>query len=167
MKRDRNFSIVALLLLAAIIPGTAAALSVIAETRQTSAGDYPICTAPCECISENAAAMRWGAEGYEKCSKSICGQDADADIQYYCIHRVGSAVAAPAVTTTVPAPTLPPATVSTAAITTQVSTAAVPQTPLAGAVPLAGITTKSPAGAATILAALGIALGAFAAIRRK
>jgi hypothetical protein len=46
----------------------------------------------------NEAAQRWGAEGYETCSKSICGQSADAMTQYYCIHQIGG-TSSPAVTT--------------------------------------------------------------------
>jgi hypothetical protein len=46
----------------------------------------------------NEAAQRWGAEGYETCSKSICGQSANAMTQYYCIHQIGGSTSA-AVTT--------------------------------------------------------------------
>ncbi len=66
-----------------------ASVGIIAETQTISAGEPPVCTAPCVCISENEAAQRWGVEGYERCSKSICGQSANADIPYYCMHQIG------------------------------------------------------------------------------
>lgn len=75
----------------------AAGVGIIAETRDVSGGGTPVCTAPCECISEAEAAMRWGAEGYDRCSKTICGQSANAMVQYYCFHPVGG-VAASSVT---------------------------------------------------------------------
>jgi hypothetical protein len=74
----------------AVICGIAgAAVGIIAETQTISVGEPQVCTAPCECISMNEAAQRWGAEGYETCSKSICGQSGNAMTQYYCIHQIG------------------------------------------------------------------------------
>ena len=75
--------IVVILGMVAVMCGTvSAATGIVAETQKTSAGEYQACTAPCECISESTAAIRWGAQGYERCSKTICGQDARGDIQY-------------------------------------------------------------------------------------
>ena len=68
------------------------------DEREPRVGSPNACTAPCECISMNEAAQRWGAEGYETCSKSICGQSANAMTQYYCIHQIGGS-SSPAVTT--------------------------------------------------------------------
>jgi hypothetical protein len=83
----------------AVMCGTVgAAASIGATNEHPGVGSPNVCTAPCECISMNEAAQRWGAEGYEMCSKSICGQSADAMTQYYCIHPIGGS-SAPAVTT--------------------------------------------------------------------
>lgn len=74
----------------AVMCGTAsAAMGIIAETQTTSAGYYPVCTSPCICISENEAAQRWGAEGYDRCNKNVCGQSANGMTQYYCLHQIG------------------------------------------------------------------------------
>ena len=75
-----------------------AATSIGATNENPGLGSPNACTAPCECISMNQAAQRWGAEGYETCSKSICGQSADAMTQYYCIHPIGGS-SSPALTT--------------------------------------------------------------------
>jgi len=72
----------------------AAGVGIIAETHETSGVSAPGCTAPCECISLTEAMNRWGADGYDYCSKTVCGQSADAMTQYYCIHQAGSSVAA-------------------------------------------------------------------------
>ncbi len=109
-----------------------AAMGIVAETHETSGVTEPACTAPCECISLTEAMHRWGTDGYDYCSKTVCGQSADAMTQYYCLHQSGSS-AAPA------------------------------QAPGAAA----GVTQKSPANAATILAAIGISLLAVVAMRRK
>jgi hypothetical protein len=122
-----------------------AAVGIVAETRETSGVSAPVCTAPCECISESAATARWGVNGYEMCSKTICGQSADAMVQYYCIHQ--AAIPASAATT---APTQVP-----------VASAAIP------AAPAAGVTQKSPVGVATILSAIGAVLLASTGMRRK
>ena len=74
----------------------AAAMGIVAETHETSGVSEPVCTAPCECISLTDAMHRWGADGYDYCSKTVCGQSADAMVQYYCLHQSGSSVAAPA-----------------------------------------------------------------------
>lgn len=122
-------------------------MGIVAETRETSGIDAPVCSAPCQCMAETAAIAQWGVNGYEMCSKTICGQSADAMVQYHCIHQTAS-TAAPAVTS---APAQVP-----------VQSAAVPAASLA-----AGITQKSPVGIVTVLAAMGAALLAAAAMRRK
>ena len=76
-------------MLAAMCGTVSAQVGIIAETQTIEVGSPPVCTAPCECISENEAAQRWGTNGYERCSKTICGQSANADIPYYCMHQVG------------------------------------------------------------------------------
>jgi hypothetical protein len=124
----------------------AAAVGIIAETHETSGVSAPVCTAPCECISESAAIAQWGVNGYEMCSKTICGQSADAMVQYYCIHQAASTVAG---ATTAPAQA-------------PVSGTAIPAAPAA-----AGVTQKSPVGIATILAAIGAVMLVAAGMRRK
>jgi hypothetical protein len=121
-------------------------VGIIAETHETSGVSAPVCTAPCECISESAAIAQWGVNGYEMCSKTICGQSADAMVQYHCIHQAASTVAG---TTNAPAQA-------------PVSGTAIPAAPAA-----AGVTQKSPVGIATILAAIGAAMLAAAGMRRK
>ena len=157
----------------AVMFGTvSAATGIVAETQATSVGDYPVCTAPCECIAESTAALHWGAAGYEMCSKTICGQSADAMVQYYCFHQVGNTVAAPAVTMTAVTMTVL-TTVSQetvqAPVQTQVSSAEVTANPSpSSTLPAAGaVTQKSPVGIATILAAIGASLLAAAGMRRK
>jgi hypothetical protein len=145
---NRYIRIMVILGMVAVICGTvsAAGVGIVAETHETSGAEAPVCTAPCECISESAAIAQWGVNGYEMCSKTICGQSADAMVQYYCIHQVGSMAS---VATTAPAQ----APVQSAAI------------PAASAA--AGVTQKSPAGIATILIAIGAVLLAAAGTRRK
>jgi len=132
----------------AIVCGTAGAdgVGIIAETHVTSGAEYPACTAPCECMAESAAIAQWGATGYEMCSKSICGQSADAMVQYHCIHQAGSTVSA----------------VTSAPTQVPVSGTAIPVSSAAAAT-----TQKSPAGVATGLAAIGAALLAAGPVRRK
>jgi len=132
-----------------VICGTVSAegMGIIAETHETSGVDAPVCTAPCQCMAETAAIAQWGVNGYEMCSKTICGQSADANVQYHCIHQVAS-VAAPAATS---APAQVP--VQSAVVT--------------AAPPAAGITQKSPVGIATIIAVIGAVLLVSAGIRRK
>jgi hypothetical protein len=121
-------------------------MGIIAETHETSGVSAPVCTAPCECMSLTQAMQRWGADGYDYCSKTVCGQSANADVQYYCIHQIAS-----------------PATVATnAPAQAPAPAAAAPAAPAA-----AGIQTKSPVGVATIIAAIGVALLAAAGMRRK
>jgi hypothetical protein len=98
-------------------------------------------------MAESNAIAQWGVNGYELCSKTICGQSADAMVQYHCIHQ--SASTAALVATSAPAQV-------------PVQSAAAPATP-----PAAGITQKSPVGIATVIAAMGAALLAAAAMRRK
>ena len=100
MTMNRSIRIVIIIGMIAVMCGTvSAAMGIGAENPNPSSGAaYPACTAPCECISMNEAAQRWGAEGYETCSKSVCGQSANAMTQYYCIHQIGGSTSA-AVTT--------------------------------------------------------------------
>jgi hypothetical protein len=138
MNGNRYVRIVVILGLVAGMCGTvsAAGMGIVAETHETLGVEAPVCTAPCECISESAAIARWGVNGYEMCSKTICGQSADAMVQYHCIHQAGSTVSG---ATTAPAQ----APARCAAI------------PVASAA--AGVTQKSPVGIAPLLAAIGIA----------
>ena len=80
----------------AVICSTVSAVSIGAEPHVTSGVDAPVCSAPCECLSLTQAVQRWGTEGYDYCSKTVCGQSANADVQYYCLHQAGSTAAAPA-----------------------------------------------------------------------
>jgi len=89
-------------------------------------------------MSETAAIQRWGADGWERCSKTVCGQSADAMVQYYCIHQSGSSVSS------VSAPAQAPA----------------------GAAPSASATLKSPMNTGGIIFALGCILMAVG-YRRK
>ena len=167
MMGDRYLGIVISLLMVAAMCGTvSAATGIVAETQARSVGDYPVCTAPCECISENTAGIRWGAQGYEKCSKTICGQDADGTIQYYCIHKLGSTVPETTATATVRVATAA-TTVPQGTVNAPVTSAAVPATPLPALLETGAVTRKTPVGIATILAAVGIALLAAAATGRK
>jgi hypothetical protein len=161
-------------LIAVMCGAVSAATGVVAETQKMSVGAYPACTAPCECITENTAAIRWGAEGYEKCSKSICGQDAKGDIQYYCIHKIGSTVSATTAVsasigaTTAPAVTITaPAAVSEETVNAPDTSAVVTATPSFTRPVTGAVTLKTPVGIATILAAIGAALLAAAGTRRK
>jgi len=99
MTMNRFIRIVLILGMLAVMCGTvSAAMGIGATNENPGVGSPNACTAPCECISMNEAAQRWGAEGYETCSKSICGQSANAMTQYYCIHQIGGSTSA-AVTT--------------------------------------------------------------------
>ena len=82
----------------AVMCGTVSAegMGIIAETHETSGVNAPACSAPCECLSLTQAMQRWGTDGYDYCSKTVCGQSANADVQYYCLHQTGSSAAAPA-----------------------------------------------------------------------
>ena len=123
--------------IAAVICSTVSAVSIGAEPHVTSGADAPACSAPCECLSLTQAMQRWGADGYDYCSKTVCGQSANADVQYYCLRQAGSSAAAPASG----------------------------QAPGAAAPAAAG--QKSPVGIATVLAAIGGMLLAGAGLRRK
>jgi hypothetical protein len=125
---------------------SADSVGIIAETHETSGAVSPVCTAPCECVSESAAIARWGVNGYEMCSKTICGQSADAMVQYYCIHQVGSTAS---VATTAPAQA-------------PVQSAAIPAASVA-----AEVTQKSPVEIGILFAAIGTALLAVVGKRRK
>jgi|WetSurMetagenome_2_1015567.scaffolds.fasta_scaffold02005_4 hypothetical protein len=146
---QKYFRVLLILGMAAVICGTVSAegMGIIAETHETSGVDAPVCTAPCQCMAETAAIAQWGVNGYEMCSKTICGQSADASVQYHCIHQT----AAPAAQSVTNAPAQVP-----------VQSAAVPAAP-----PAAGVTQKSPAGIAIVFTAMGAALLAAAAMRRK
>jgi hypothetical protein len=135
----RTYARILLILgMVAAVCGMVSAVSIGAEPHETSGVNAPVCSAPCECISLTEAMHRWGADGYDYCSKTVCGQSADAMTQYYCLHQTGSSAAG----------------------------AAPAQAP-AAAVPAAGVTQKSPVGIAAIIAAVGAALLAAAALRRK
>lgn len=174
---NRYVRIVVILGMVVVMCGTAtAAVGIGVQTQATSFGEYPVCTAPCECISESTAAIRWGAEGYEKCSKSICGQDAGGNVQYYCIHQVGGTVAASTTATTAAAATAAAAPAGTPAamaavqetmVNSTVTTAAVPATPSSTWPPPGAVPQKTPVHSATILAAIGAALLAVQGMRRK
>jgi hypothetical protein len=169
MMGNRYVRILVIFGMVAVMCGTvSAATGIGVETQAMAVGEYPVCTAPCECIAESTAALRWGATGYEMCSKTLCGQSADAMVQYYCIHQVGSTVAAPAVTTKA-VTTTAVTRVSQQTVQTQVSSAEVTANPSPSYTwPAAGVVTKkSPVGIATSLAAIGAALLAAAAMRRK
>ena len=146
---QQNVRILLILGMIAVMCGAVSAegMGIVAETHETSGIEAPVCSAPCQCMAETAAIAQWGVNGYEMCSKTICGQSADAMVQYHCIHQLAS-VAAPAVTSV-------PAQVP-------VQSAAVPAAP-----PAAAVTQKSPVGIATVLAAMGAALLAAAAMRKK
>jgi hypothetical protein len=132
--------ILLILVMLAVICGTAsAAMGIAAEPHETSGMDAPACSAPCECISLTQAMQRWGADGYDYCSKTVCGQSANAMVQYYCLHQSGSSAAA--------APSA--------------------QAPASAAPASAGAGPKSPAGIATVIAALGAVMLAGAVQRRK
>jgi hypothetical protein len=128
-------------------PGAAvASMGIVAEPHETSGVDAPVCTAPCECMSESIATQRWGVNGYELCSKTICGQSADAMVQYHCIHQAWS-------------------TASEA--TTAPAQAPFSGTPIPATSAAAGVTQKSPVGIATLVAAIGAVLLAATGMRRK
>lgn len=94
MRWNHYKRITGILLLFTLLSGAvhAAGVGIIAGTQEISGGGMPVCTAPCECISEAEAAARWGNEGYDRCSKTICGQSANAMVQYYCFRQVGGTV---------------------------------------------------------------------------
>jgi len=150
--KQQYIGILFILGMAAVTCGTvsAAGMGIIAETHVTSGVDAPVCTAPCQCLAESTAIAQWGVNGYEMCSKTICGQSADAMVQYHCIHQGGSSAVAPGAT---------PA--ATQAMAQAPASAAIP------AAPAAGVTQKSPVNSATILAAIGVAFLAAAGMRRK
>ncbi len=147
MMVNRYVRIVVILGMIAVMCGTvSASMGIIAETHETSGVEAPACTAPCECMSESVATQRWGVNGYEICSKTICGQSADAMVQYHCIHQAWS-TASGATTAPVQAP---------------FSGTAIPATSAA-----AGVTQQSPVGIATLVAAIGAVLLAATGMRRK
>ena len=135
--------------MAAVMCGTVSAegMGIIAETHVTSGVEAPVCAAPCQCMAETNAIAQWGVNGYEMCSKTICGQSADAMVQYHCIHQSAS-------------PAAPVATNAPAQVPVQ-------STAVTAAPPAAGITQKSPVGIATVLASMGAALLAATAMRKK
>ena len=170
-------------MLATMCGTVSAAMGIIAETHDTSSGSTPVCTAPCECISEADAASRWGPEGYDRCSKTICGQSANAMVQYYCFHQIGgtssalpggntiAATSAAAlqvtseipvqttVQTTVQAPSLASGTTSTAAANPSPSYT----WPAPGAAPQ----QRSPVGIITIIAAICMAFFALVVLNKE
>jgi len=134
--------------MAAFLCGTvsAAGMGIIAETHETSGVNAPVCSAPCECISITEAMHRWGDNGYDYCGKTVCGQSADAMVQYYCMHQVASSA---------PAATLVQATA-------QAPAAAAPASP-AAAVP----TQKSAGSTTIVLVAIGTVMLVASGMRRK
>jgi hypothetical protein len=92
-------------------------------------------------MSLTQAMQRWGTDGYDYCSKTVCGQSADAMVQYYCLHQKGASASSPA---TVPA---------------RQAAAAAPAS--------AGTGQKSPVGIVTCIVAIGIVLLAVAGKRSK
>jgi hypothetical protein len=149
MRANQYIRIVVVLGMAAVMCWAvhAAGVGVIAETHVTSGAEAPACPPTYQCMAESDAIKAWGLDGYEKEeTKTICGQSADAMVQYYCIRQISA-----------PAATSAPAVV----VTTAAGTAA-PAAPAA-----AGVTQKSPVGTVSILAGIGIALLAAAAMRRK
>jgi len=176
---ERYVRLLLILGMAAVMCGTvsAAGMGIIAETQVTSSVEgYPSCNAPCECISETVAMQRWGADGYDFCSKTVCGQSSDAMVQYYCIHQVGSSVAASTVVSTAKIVTTapaagPPVTVNVPTqaqtlVQTQTQAPVTPSSSTTLATPYP-IQTKSPVGIATILTAIGAALLAASGMKRK
>lgn len=174
-------------LLAAMCGTVSAAMGIIAETHDTSSGSTPVCTAPCECISEADAAARWGAEGYDRCSKTICGQSANAMVQYYCFHQIGgtssalptgntiaaTSAAALQVTsqgpiqtagqTTVQEPVQTPAQAPVTTVAAAASPSASYTWPAPGATPQ----QRSPVGVITIFAAIGIVFLALVVLKKE
>lgn len=146
---QQYFKVLLLLGMIAVMGGAVSAegMGIIAETHETSGVEAPVCTAPCQCMAETNAIAQWGVNGYEMCSKTICGQSADANVQYHCIRQTAS-TAAPAMTS--------------APVQVPVQSAAVP-----AALPAAGITQKSPVGIAIVIAAIGAVLLIAAGMRRK
>ena len=179
MMWDRYIRVLVILGMVAVMCGTVSAvMGVAAETQATSAGGYPVCTAPCECISESTAAIRWGAAGYERCDKTLCGQDARGDVQYYCFHKTGSTVSGTTAVSSVRVATATTAVTTAAVITTAptasqetvqvpVTSAAVTATPSSAWPETGAVTRKSPVGIGIILAAIGSALLAASGMRRK
>jgi len=148
MIANRYVRIVVVLGMVAFMCGVvnAAGVGIIAETHVTSGASAPACPSSYQCMAETAAIAQWGVNGYEReDTKTICGQSADAMVQYYCIRQAGST--ASGVTN---APAQAPA-----------SGTAAPAAPAAAGV------TQSPVGFVTILAAIGAALLAAAGMRRK
>jgi hypothetical protein len=92
---QKYFRVLLILVMAAVMCGTVSAegMGIVAETHETSGVNAPVCSAPCECMSLTTAMQRWGADGYDYCSKTVCGQSADAMVQYYCLHQSGSTAA--------------------------------------------------------------------------
>jgi hypothetical protein len=93
---QKYIRILLILGMTAVVCSTVNAVSIGAEPHITSGVDAPVCSAPCECLSLTQAMQRWGTDGYDYCSKTVCGQSANADVQYYCLHQAGSSAAAPA-----------------------------------------------------------------------
>jgi hypothetical protein len=188
MMWKRYVGILVVLGMVTVVFGTmSAGIGIGAETKQTSVGDYPACTAPCECMSESTAAQRWGADGYEQCSKTICGQTADGMVQYYCLHQSGSTIVRttkiPAITTTIPVTVsletkytpeeipeqLLEQTPEQTQGQTQISSTEVPVNPSPSYTwPAANaVTQKSPVSIANILAVIGTTMLIAMSMRRK
>jgi hypothetical protein len=148
MNWNKYVRIVVILGMVVVMCGTvnAAGMGIGAETHETSGVSAPACAAPCECMSDTTAIAKWGLNGYDQCSKTVCGQSANANVQYYCFHQVGSPV---------------PVTTN-ALVQAPVSSTAIPSAPIA-----AGVTQKSPVALASVFAAVYAALLVSAMVRRK
>jgi hypothetical protein len=148
MNGNRYVRIVVILGMVVVMCGTvnAAGMGIGAETHETSGVSAPACAAPCECMSDTTAIAKWGLNGSDQCSKTVCGQSANANVQYYCFHQVGSPV---------------PVTTN-ALVQAPVSSTAIPSAPVA-----AGVTQKSPVALASVFAAVYAALLVSAMVRRK
>ena len=149
MRANQYIRIVVVLGMAAVMCWAvhAAGVGIIAETHVTSGAEAPACPPSYQCMAESDAIKGWGLDGYEKEeTKTICGQSADAMVQYHCIHQAWS-TASGATTAPVQAP---------------FSGTAIPATSAA-----AGVTQQSPVGIATLVAAIGAVLLAATGMRRK
>lgn len=141
MKANQYFRFVVFIGMITAVCGMAGAagMGIVAEPHETSGADAPVCNAPCECMSLTQAMERWGTDGYDYCTKTVCGQSADAMVQYYCLHQKGAS----------------------AAQTVQA------QVPAAGAPVAASGTQKSSVGLFTIVTSTGLLLLSAGHLRRK
>ncbi len=94
MKRDRLVRLLVIIGVFTALCGTSGAALVqplpLTNVQTVTTTAAPACQAPCECMAEGSAAVKWGANGYTRCSQSVCGQAATAAavIPYYCFRPV-------------------------------------------------------------------------------